>query len=453
MNKDKNESNENQNNENDKKNKELSYKEQFYKLVTFTSSVIVIASAGVLITDKICNTQQEDTEIEGQVTSLSNIKKIENETINLKSYLKKGINPKTEFYGEYGGGEYLINNGKYVSYKYTTSNQDKVDIEIRDTNNNNIIFEKTINMKDSKESGITGVEMTRNNEVVVIVSTLDDSEEYTTNVITYNLKGKIISELEIKDSAYLFNIDDANNKTFLLADIKKETLNKVVKYNYENKQLFEKEFGSRILSTYSQNDITIVFTIDFDSKGNNKNLIMHKLDSTGKEIFTKAGDNLTSYSIDGITELSDGNFILEEYDYTDEDNGQILKSIIKVDSQFNQIWKKEINKVVENSYIVEEEDNEYMLLIKEAYHVEEKNKNVKIISINKFDLEGKTLWTKYLGYDDNNKVNLLKNTEIDLDFEPYIYKDKVKINATIFENNQSSGYIEVSIDDNGNIVK
>lgn len=454
MNKRNNENNENKNNDNNKNSKELSYKEQFYKLVTFTSSVIIIASAGVLITDKICNPPLEDTQIEGQIISLSDVEKIDYDIINIKGYIKDYMNPNYQFTGEYGGGEYILDNGNYAQYTYTNDSNDEIVIEIRDTGNEKI-FEKTIKLKDPLAMSINDIQMTKDNQVVLLIGARLDETKYTSNITTFDLEGNKLSQIEMQDVAYISNIDDLNNKIILTLDEDKEALTKLAKYDSENNKLFEKEFEHSIVRAYIEEDITIVFTANYDEK-DNANITLYKLDNKGNEIFVKNKENPSTYLVNGITQLSDGNFIIRESEMIDSDMGvgENLKSITKIDSEFNIIWKQDINKVVESSDVLEK-DNKYYLIFKEVYDVKEEkeDKIVKTLSINTFDASGEKLWNKYLGYNSGNKIDILNTAEIELETPPFIENNKIKINATIYENDESVGYVELLIDDNGDISK
>lgn len=424
-------------------------KEHICKLIAFGCVMGAVVSVGVLVKNKI---EYNKVEIYGQVVELSEVKNIEKEVINLKGYIKKGMNPRDEytFEYEYGGGSYDLGNGSHAEYAYTSKKENTIEVSIINEKNL-VIFKKIINLKGDGEQNIVDIKMTKDNQV--IITTMSDySKNESTNIIICDLEGNILSKLEFKGVYIIYDIDNLNNKLIVEINRKKQTFKKIIKYNDKNKKIFEHEFDDDILKAYIQGDTTIVFTSPYNNKKSNDNVTLHKLDNKGNEIFNKKNENLNYNSIYEMIQLSDKNFLIEEYELVDTDtcNGVKLKSLIKIDSEFNEIWRKEINKMINNPYLIES-SNGYFLILKESYDVQKENEYVQITSISKFDLSGEKVWTKYLGYDDNDNINILNGNYIQVEDKPYMVDDKVKIIASLFRGDSSEEYVEFSIDDNGNI--
>lgn len=437
----------NKNNESNENNKKFG-KEQFCKLVACGCIVLSVVSVGVMLNEGILS---ENEGIEGQVVSLSEMKKIEKDIINVKNYSKKGENPSTAFIGEYGGYSRMLSNGYFIQYSYISEDQNDISLEVKNRDNQ-VVLKKNIEFANSKESYIAYMDMKNDNELVLSILYSDNSNKETTQIVTYDLNGDILSELKMEGRFLIFDIDSSNNKVLMGTDEKSNSIKTLYKYDRENNKVFEHEFDEYIMRVYMQEDTTIVFTApSYDNKKSNNNITIHKLDSKGDEVYSKRNEKLSNNNIYDMIQLSDGNFMVAETDMVDNDEGNGLKLnyIIKMDSEFNEIFRKEMNVIISELDILETNDG-YFLVTTELYNVKGEDREIYTTSISKLNSSGENEWTKYIGYDEDSKIDVLEGNYVDID-ETFIKDGKLKIMGSIFVDDMSDKYVELLIDDNGNI--
>lgn len=423
-----------------KTNKKI-YLNQICKSLILFFMILIIATGGILLKIHI-----DENKLVGEVVYLTELSKIRTDIINVKSYEKDGLS-RVEDIGEYGGGSYSLDDGKYLNYSIYPDEKIVVQIYNED---NSLMFKKAIKQGNNKEIAINNVYITKDNKFVLSIGYTNKSDEVFSNIITYDKDGKVLSELKIDGITDIEYVDNSSNITIFVYDKNYEN-KKVVKFDDKNKKVFELNIEGEEIRTFINEDKIIVFKSSSDNKKSDS-VSLQIFNEKGKEIFNKENSNFNFDTITNIVQLSDGDFLIEEGQYVNEKDyyGYKLSSIVKVDSKFNEIWRKEINKITYNSNIIEL-NNEYILVMNEVYNIKDENKQAQVISVTKFDSSGNQKLCKYLGYDKNEEVDIINDGNIDIDGNLYIKNEKVVLKATTFKNNESQGYISLEIDSNGNI--
>ena len=473
-----------------------------YKAISLAVAVLALFAGSIMI--KNINNKNKN-EVEGEVVSLSDLQSISKEVVNLKSYTKEGLS-RVEDTGEYGGGIIPLDDGKYLVYSIQPNKGVAIDIY---NESNSLIFKTKVKQDaDNQNLSVMDAKITVNNEIMVsILYDKGDETEYS-KIIKFNLEEEILSELKLDGIVYLLTTDTSNN-TIVVTYNEATNIQKMHKFSKENKKLFEYTINDDnkmggLIRLFTNEDKIILFTSSFKNKLDNKgtmgycilnekgekifekedtgytveeignliqtsdgnflieeveisdDLITYKLKSIIKlnpeldEIFEKEDTGYTVEEIGNLIQTSDGNFLIEEVEISDDLITYKLKSIIKLNPELDEIWKKEVNKVIDYSEIVEL-NNEYVLFMNEVYNIKEKNTISKISSLTKIDSLGEKVWSKHLDYDKNKEFNIVNNGDIRLDTNIYALNDNLVIKASVFDNNESQGYIRLTIDSDGNI--
>lgn len=418
------------------------------KLIIFIFIVLSLALGSMLI----INNKNTIEGIEGAVVSLSDLEPISKEVVNLKNYIKEGLNFNEDI-GEYGGGSMLLEDGKYLNYSYYP-NEGFVLIEIYNEDNS-LIFETKIK-NDNNDIDVNRAIITKDNEILIAINSFEkDSDKLSyAKILKFNLDGKMLSELNLEDRIYTVETDDFDN--IVVAHCGENFKNyKLIKFNSENKKIFEYNLQKEdiLLRLFTEGDKTMIFTSDFSRFNFNAPVKYFALNKKGEEIFKKENIGLSREEMGSIIKTTEGNFLIEEigYEQSSQAYGRKIKSIIKVDNEINQLWKKEINKMVDWSQIMEL-NNEYILFTNEIYYVKEENTKSVVTSLTKLDSSGNQVWCKYLDYDKNEKYNILNKSEVHLDKGLYNIDENLIIKATVFEDYGNEGSINLTIDSDGNIL-
>lgn len=406
--------------------------------------------------------------IGGEVVSLENLKPLSKETINVKKYMKEDYPVIYDSVGEYGGGAMCLKDGKYLTYGYSSDNKGIVVKLYKE--DDSLMFETEIksNKSDYTIDGLDNVFVTSDNNILLNTwySNYSQEEEDTFSVVTkFNLEGEILSELTLEGRASVWGIDNSDN--FIIVENNGNndfSCKKIVKFDKENNKIFEYKIydikdkkEEHLYRLFVDGDKTILITNVYEDKSyTNRKTVYRVLNKEGKEIIKKeiSKDNDIFNEMRTITRTSDGGFIIERAEEVGPYNDYVygLKSITKVDSELNEIWTRKIDKIVQDFEIVEI-DNDYVMLTKDVYKIDDIKKQSKITSITKIDSSGKDVWNKYLDYDSNKEFNIANSGEIDLDKSLYVSGENVILEGTVFENNESKGYVKLIIDKNGNIIQ
>lgn len=418
-----------------------------YKAISLAVAVLALFAGSIMI--KNINNKNE---VEGEVVSLSDLQSISKEVVNLKSYTKEGLS-RVEDTGEYGGGIIPLDDGKYLVYSIQPNKGVAIDIY---NESNSLIFKTKVKQDaDNQNLSVMDAKITANNEIMVsILYDKGDETEYS-KIIKFNLEEEILSELKLDGIVYLLTTDTSNN-TIVVTYNEATNIQKMHKFSKENKKLFEYTINDDnkmggLIRLFTNEDKIILFTSSFKNKLDNKGTMGYCiLNEKGEKIFEKEDTGYTVEEIGNLIQTSDGNFLIEEVEISDDLITYKLKSIIKLNPELDEIWKKEVNKVIDYSEIVEL-NNEYVLFMNEVYNIKEKNTISKISSLTKIDSLGEKVWSKHLDYDKNKEFNIVNNGDIRLDTNIYALNDNLVIKASVFDNNESQGYIRLTIDSDGNI--
>lgn len=420
-----------------------------YKAISLAVAVLALFAGSIMI--KNINNKNKN-EVEGEVVSLSDLQSISKEVVNLKSYTKEGLS-RVEDTGEYGGGIIPLDDGKYLVYSIQPNKGVAIDIY---NESNSLIFKTKVKQDaDNQNLSVMDAKITVNNEIMVsILYDKGDETEYS-KIIKFNLEEEILSELKLDGIVYLLTTDTSNN-TIVVTYNEATNIQKMHKFSKENKKLFEYTINDDnkmggLIRLFTNEDKIILFTSSFKNKLDNKGTMGYCiLNEKGEKIFEKEDTGYTVEEIGNLIQTSDGNFLIEEVEISDDLITYKLKSIIKLNPELDEIWKKEVNKVIDYSEIVEL-NNEYVLFMNEVYNIKEKNTISKISSLTKIDSLGEKVWSKHLDYDKNKEFNIVNNGDIRLDTNIYALNDNLVIKASVFDNNESQGYIRLTIDSDGNI--
>lgn len=428
---------ESKNEQNETKNKKTIYINQIYKALILFFAILVVVTGIMMLRNNI----YED-KIDGKVVYLTELSDVRTNFINVKSYEKEGLS-RIEDVGEYGGGSVSLDDGKYFNYSLYPN--EKIVMKLYN-DDNSLLFEKTIKQDNNEEIYPNDFYITENDEILISVNHyINETDKVFSKITKYNLKGEVLSELKLDGVSYISNVDSVNSITAIVfsEDYKNK---KIIKVNDKNETIFELNLESIETMVFVYEDKIITF------KPSNNGVCLQIFDEKGKEIFNKENSNFSLNTISKIVPLSNGDFLIEEGQYVEEKDyyGYKLNSIVKVDSQFNELWKKEINKIAYNSNIIEL-NNEYIIIMDETYNVKDINKQAKVISITKFDSSGNQKLCKYLGYDDNDEGDIINDGYIDMDGHVYVKDEKIILKATTFKNDMSIGCVTLEIDSNGNI--
>lgn len=418
-----------------------------YKVISLAVAVLALFAGSIMI--KNINNKNE---VEGEVVSLSDLQSISKEVVNLKSYTKEGLS-RVEDTGEYGGGIIPLDDGKYLVYSIQPNKGVAIDIY---NESNSLIFKTKVKQDaDNQNLSVMDAKITANNEIMVsILYDKGDETEYS-KIIKFNLEEEILSELKLDGIVYLLTTDTSNN-TIVVTYNEATNIQKMHKFSKENKKLFEYTINDDnkmggLIRLFTNEDKIILFTGSFKNELDNKGTMGYCiLNEKGEKIFEKEDTGYTVEEIGNLIQTSDGNFLIEEVEISDDLITYKLKSIIKLNPELDEIWKKEVNKVIDYSEIVEL-NNEYVLFMNEVYNIKEKNTISKISSLTKIDSLGEKVWSKHLDYDKNKEFNIVNNGDIRLDTNIYALNDNLVIKASVFDNNESQGYIRLTIDSDGNI--
>ena len=418
-----------------------------YKAISLAVAVLALFAGSIMI--KNINNKNE---VEGEVVSLSDLQSISKEVVNLKSYTKEGLS-RVEDTGEYGGGIMPLDDGKYLVYSIQPNKGVAINIY---SETNSLIFKTEVKQDtDNQNLAVMDAKIMTNNEIVVSVGyDKNDKVEYS-KIIRFNLEEEILSELKVDGVSYLITTDSSNNIIVVNYNENSKT-QKLYKFDKENKKVFEYTIneGSKIgglIRLFTDEDKIILFTSSFKNKLDNKGTMGYCiLNEKGEKIFEKEDTGYTVEEVENLIQTSDGNFLMEEVEISSNLVTYKVKSVIKLNSKLDELWKKEINKVVDDSEIIEL-NNEYVLFMNEVYNIKEKNIQSKISSLTKIDSLGEKVWSKHLDYDKNKEFNIVNNGDIRLDTNIYALNDNLVIKASVFDNNESQGYIRLTIDSDGNI--
>lgn len=418
-----------------------------YKAISLAIALSALFAGSIIIKDI-----NNKNKIDGEVVSLKELETISKEVVNVKQYLKEGSSI-VEDIGEYGGGSVYLDNGKYLNYSFYPN--DGVVVEIYNEDNS-LMFKTKIKQEDDKDVYINDAKITKDNNILISVGYENNSKESYSKIIKFNLEGEALSELVLEEYADVIAIDNLNN--MIVYNYFEDDNCKIIKYDNNNKKIFEYDLITEgrltnLFRLFTDEDKTILFTTSFKNDWDFNGTIGYCiLNEKGEEIFKKEDTGYSLENISNVIQTSTGDFLIEEVEPIKYSNDYIckLKSIVKVDSKLNEIWKEEVNKTISDSRLIEL-NNEYILYMNEVYSVKDVKAQSKVSSLTKINSSGEKVWSKYLDYDKNKEFNIINNSEIDRDIDLYTLNDNLIIKATIFDKNMSQGYVKLTVDRNGNI--
>lgn len=424
---------------NKKENENCKKTSLMYKILIsiFTISLLI---SGVFIL--FTNYKNKDKE-EVKVVPLSEFNIDNNEIFNVNKNIKKGLSV-VDIGGD--GGRISFLNGSYINYSYHSDTQILIELY---SNNNSSIFKTMIESKDYQDIDIYDAYLSIDNKLLLSVPGMNKKNKICTTLMTFNMNGDILSEFTTEDTAYISYSDSEHGIVVSILD-EYYNYNKIIKFNNQNKKVFEYVFEEEIYRVFADKNKTIVFTCSYENK--ESGVTLHIIDENGKEIFSENNKEFNGDTLENIIQLSDGNFMIQEMKYINQKNydGCRLSSIVKIDSEFKEIWRKNINKSY-NFLDTIELNNEYYIYMQEIYSREEETSETKINSFTKIDASGNIVWCKYFGYDKNNEFNIINDNFINMDIPIYIKDEKTFFKGSVFEDSASDSYVIISVDASGNI--
>ena len=395
-----------------------------------------------------------ESTIAKDIISISSLKDLNGGIVDITKYATDNYPKRYDLIAEYGSGELELNDGKTLMYSYSFNGKG-IDVKILDKEDS-VIFKTKIN-KNDYVIDIKGCEVLKD-EVLLNVWYGDGENHIDSYILKFDLKGNLLSEFSLGRYVSLAKVDDLGNLLTYVTNWYDTAIDaKVIKFNENGEKIFEytlsdnqKIVNFRELFVTDENKV-IVFTSTFKGKAYSSEGTLNYivLDENGKEVYKK-DLGYKSYEIGDIVQTSDGGFVVSKLELLKSNSYNCkLKSISKVDEQFNEVWTKEINKVVEYSKI-EKFNDEYVISIREYYGIEgSAKKQNKIYSLTKINSFGELAWCKYFV----KGSNISESTYIDLDKGLYIDNENLMMQATIYENGASQSYLNITIDTNGNINK